>query len=241
MSNQSFQNMLIISILVVVPVIIHLSLSEAFATNMDIQWHKVYQLGKFHNSQKTDQIFISGYAITNGTVTELAPGAGAFFARIHSDTNATLYYKVPRNFPYKNSEKSYGVKSPTVMMDVPPLGSPQKDFANVSTIYPINKTSDCFFTYSIPFSGDHRVQFAFAYSGGQSSYGDDIPSSCNSQTIAGYIPPLQQINAGVDPKNVSCITEFIPILHPDNNMPVCVKPDTSKILIERGWAKASQS
>lgn len=238
MLNKSFQNVLIVSILVIIPIIIHSSLSEAFAT--DVQWHKVYQLGKFHDPQKKDQIFISGYAIANGTVTELAPGAGAFFAHIHSNTNATLYYKVPRNFPYKNSEESYGVKSPAVMMDVPPLGSPQKDFANVKEIFPTNKTSDCFFTYSVPFSGDHTIQFAFAYAGGQPSYGDNIKQSCNSQTIADYIPPLQQINAGVDPKNVSCAMEFDAILHPVNKAISCVKPDTSKILVERGWAKPIQ-
>lgn len=239
MLNKFFQNMLIIISILVVPITIHISISDAFATNDDNQWHKVYQLGKFHDPQKKDQIFISGYKIINGTVTELAPGAGAFFAHIHSNTNATLYYQVPRNFPYENSEKSYGIKSPIVMMDVPPLGSPQKDFVNSKEIFPVNKTSDCFFTYSISFFGDHTVQFAFSDAGGQPSYGDNITQSCNSQTIVNYIPPLQQINAGVDPKNVTCTMGLIAVLHPVTNVPACVKSDTSNILIERGWAKAS--
>lgn len=212
---------------------------KAFANDAD-SWHNVYQLGKFNDPKKADQIFISSYKITNGTVTELEPGAGAFYAHIHSDTNATLYYKIPRNFPYTNSIGSVKTTPPIVMMDVPPIGSPQKDFANSKMIRLTNRTDDCFFTFPVSFSGDHTIQFSFEYlaSGGLPSYGDNVPQYCNNQTIAQHLSPLKQIAMGLDPKYVKCDSGLYAVLHPDKSTISCVKPESGEKLIQRGWAKA---
>src|SRR5207249_12317017 len=91
------------------------------------------------------------------------------------------------------------------LMDVPPFRSPQEDFANPKTLKPANKTSYCFFTYSFPFSGNHKIQFAWAYfpSSNFPYHGDIIPQYCNDITIA-KLPPLQQIANGILPENVVC-------------------------------------
>jgi hypothetical protein len=96
----------------------------------------------------------------------------------------------------------------------------------------------------VPFSGNSEVDMMVVHpliSNLPSAYhGDNISQSCNRQTVVSYMPPLEQINAGVDPKDVTCITGFVTVLHPVTNMPSCVKLDTFTILIERGWAKSIQ-
>jgi hypothetical protein len=48
--------------------------------------------------------------------------------------------------------------------------------------------------------------------------------------------PLRQLQFGIDPVDVNCNQGFQLIFKQENMFPICVKPDTSKILIERGWA-----
>ncbi len=52
--------------------------------------------------------------------------------------------------------------------------------------------------------------------------------------------PLKQFKLGISANNVTCKTEFQLVLKSEDNSPACVKPDTVNILIEHGWAKASQ-
>lgn len=54
------------------------------------------------------------------------------------------------------------------------------------------------------------------------------------------LDPLEQFQTGViKEKNVQCKQGFMLIMKFIDSSPACVKPDTSKILIERGWAKSS--
>lgn len=55
-----------------------------------------------------------------------------------------------------------------------------------------------------------------------------------------HLSPLKQIESGVSIKDVTCKQGFQLIFKAEEGSPVCVKPDTVNILIERGWAKASQ-
>ena len=242
-SHTNHYNVKLLAIICIASLLVYSS-EQAFASDTDNpQWHKYYQLGKFIYSKppKPDQIFIYQYTVTNGTMIEFKGEVGAFTAQIQSNGNASFEIKIPRNFPYTDQLENgprYGDTSPLFLMDVPPFGSPQKDFANTKTLKPANKTSDCFFTYSIPFSGNHKIQFAWTYmlSSSFPYHGDIIPQYCNDQTIAGYIPPLQQIKAGVDPKDVKCMQDLRLVVKSELGFPVCVKSDTAKKLIERGWA-----
>ena len=49
--------------------------------------------------------------------------------------------------------------------------------------------------------------------------------------------PLSQYNQGISLEKISCNDGFKLVLKTSNNRPVCLKPDSAKILVERGWAK----
>lgn len=51
------------------------------------------------------------------------------------------------------------------------------------------------------------------------------------------VSPLQQFKSGITAKNVSCNPDLQLIFKAEGGSPACVKPETSKILVERGWAK----
>ncbi|HEX5359132.1 MAG TPA: hypothetical protein VFW99_04370 [Candidatus Nitrosotalea sp.] len=56
-------------------------------------------------------------------------------------------------------------------------------------------------------------------------------------TLKTILLPLQQFQSGINGKDVQCRDGFQLILKVENGHPTCVKPTTSNILIERGWAK----
>ena len=202
----------------------------------DIQWRN-YFLGTStdHNTSQYNQIFKFQFGVINGIIDKLTYDSIAkdTIIEAHSIHNGTLYIKFPRSYPfaqgYSNASAHY---------------EPFVSFLlnGTNDRYPMSK-SDCFFVYSVPFSGNSRVDMIITYPSISDLpniyHGDTVSPLCNYQTIVSYMPPLEQINAGVDPKDVQCITEFVVLLHPGNKMPVCVKPNTSKILVERGWAKTS--
>ena len=50
----------------------------------------------------------------------------------------------------------------------------------------------------------------------------------------------RQLERGISANNVVCKSDLHPIIKAEDGSPACVKPDTSKILVERGWAKSPQ-
>lgn len=56
---------------------------------------------------------------------------------------------------------------------------------------------------------------------------------------ADQLSPLQQFQSGMI-KEIQCKQGFTLIKKSEDSSSVCVKPDTANVLIERGWAKASQ-
>jgi hypothetical protein len=212
---------------------------NVFAENIDEKQWQNYFLGKSVNNKppKSDQLFKFQFRVTNGTINKLTQDydTGSIIADVYSSSNSTLEIKFPRNYPFMQGYDNASVH-------YTPLVYFATKYVLNSTEYTVNSL-DCFFVYSIPFSGNSKVSMVIAYpliSGLPNIYhGDNIPQSCNSQTIASYLPPLKQIRDGITPNNVSCMNGFVTVLHNTNNLPACVKPDTSKILVERGWAKAS--
>lgn len=51
-----------------------------------------------------------------------------------------------------------------------------------------------------------------------------------------YKSPLKQLESGINPADVKCNQGLQLVFKQENMFPLCVKPDTSKVLIERGWA-----
>ena len=58
----------------------------------------------------------------------------------------------------------------------------------------------------------------------------------DSSESNGYMSPRMQVLQGVLPSDVNCKSGFDLIFKTSNNMPFCVKPETAKRLVERGWA-----
>jgi len=50
------------------------------------------------------------------------------------------------------------------------------------------------------------------------------------------MPPIKQIKAGIAPQEVTCNEGLDLIFKSNNGKPVCVKPFTASVLLERGWA-----
>lgn len=50
--------------------------------------------------------------------------------------------------------------------------------------------------------------------------------------------PLMQLKSGISTNEIQCSTGFQLVIKIENGSPACVKQETSKILVERGWAKA---
>jgi hypothetical protein len=51
--------------------------------------------------------------------------------------------------------------------------------------------------------------------------------------------PLEQFKSGISASDVKCSDNLVHIIKAEDNSPACVKPETSKILVERGWGMMS--
>ncbi|MDC8451599.1 MAG: hypothetical protein LV477_01670 [Candidatus Nitrosotalea sp.] len=61
-----------------------------------------------------------------------------------------------------------------------------------------------------------------------------MPSHVQAYTLS----PLKQIKSGVNVKNIKCNDDLHLVIKKENGSPACVKVDTSKVLLERGWARS---
>lgn len=150
---------------------------EIFAddTNSN-QWHKYYLLGKYTGSDppKPDKIFTFQYRTTNGDVKSFTGKNGAITANVYGPQNSLLEIKFPRNYPYTNTPTNWGSSAyPFLLIN------------ETNEVRDSWKSSDCFLTYSIPFSGETKVELIWLYLLSQNPYrGDDVPQYCISETIS---------------------------------------------------------
>lgn len=47
--------------------------------------------------------------------------------------------------------------------------------------------------------------------------------------------PLKQVKHGIAPADVECRSGMVLLFNTNDGSPACVKPETAKVLIERGW------
>ena len=67
-------------------------------------------------------------------------------------------------------------------------------------------------------------------------------SPATAQTPSNLVvTPLKQLGSGIVQKDISCRQGFELILKSENNYPICVKPQTAKKLVDRGWALRTPS
>ena len=76
--------------------------------------------------------------------------------------------------------------------------------------------------------GLHEITYGF----------DDFDINLEIETASSIVPPLKQIENGIEPEKVNCKEGLELIFKTSNNSPACVKPESITKLVERGWAKA---
>lgn len=112
-------------------------------------------------------------------------------------------------------------------------------------------TSSSYFTYKATAAGNANVTVTFSYFVMNQT---DPNSSRIEKTISKSIlfaisdngtgvkltsnTPLKQLKLGISSNDIQCKTNFMLIIKAEDGHPVCVSHNTSKILVERGWAKA---
>ena len=53
------------------------------------------------------------------------------------------------------------------------------------------------------------------------------------------MPPMKQMKSGIAAQDITCNDGLDLIFKSHNGKPICVKPFTATILMERGWAMSS--
>ncbi len=201
------------------------------------QWHGQHVIGQFLNSNppKPDQVFNFQYRVLNGTLVELTKNQyGQFEATVQSTDQGMLELKIPRNYPYTNMgypfyNNTANVAGTDAVIDVNGVIIDSKKYSFAAT--------DCFFEYSIPFSGQPIITLGFiVYPEHIAFQGDSVPDHCIGETT--FIDsPLKQFKSGIAAKDVACKTEFVLVIKSEDDSPACLKPDTATKLITRGWSK----
>jgi len=68
---------------------------------------------------------------------------------------------------------------------------------------------------------------------------DDTQMKDNMEMMKRTIPPMKQMKAGITPQDITCNEGLDLIFKSHNGKPICVKPFTASVLLERGWAMSS--
>jgi hypothetical protein len=74
---------------------------------------------------------------------------------------------------------------------------------------------------------------------GQDNMTKNATKSDNMGMTKRTIPPVKQIKEGISPQDVTCKEGLDLIFKSHNGKPICVKPFTASVLLERGWAMSS--
>jgi len=203
--------------------------SNGNALAEDLQWHTYITIGDYRYSDppKPNEFFIIQYRTINGSTDVFNVEDRSFITKVNSEKSALFEIKIPRNYPYTNirgegREDSFSISSNGIFLN---------------SGYEVKKT-ECFFSYSIQFSGNQTIQLDYAYyTAGIPFYGDDVPQSCIKETIF-LDPPLKQFKSGIPTDKITCKEGLELVIKSSDESPACVKPATKSKLIERGWAKS---
>lgn len=136
--------------------------------NIVPQW-KIHQIiGKFLNSNppKPDQVFNLQYRVINGSLLNLTTDKyGQFVIHVEGNDKGFLDLRIPQNYPYSNILTD----KPRAIIFVNGVDLLQK--------YSFEK-SDCFFEYSVQFSGKSVITLGFLAYPGIPYSGNNVPNYC---------------------------------------------------------------
>jgi hypothetical protein len=124
--------------------------------------------------------FIIQYRILNGTGTLQAQDY-VFTSNIHSKINGIFEIKIPRNFPYYNGKDGPSIKETYIITENGGQLTPNEY---------IKTTSDCFFTYSVPFYTNSTIAVLSMDTLLVMTpiYGDKVPVYCMTETMIPEFP-----------------------------------------------------
>ncbi|MGI0027284.1 MAG: hypothetical protein ACREAD_05530, partial [Nitrosopumilaceae archaeon] len=149
--------------------------AKVLADNNMTKWNVQHVIGKFLNSNpaKPDQIFNFQYRVLNGTLETLTKDSyGQFIAKVKSIDHGMFELKIPRNYPLSNMPNG---TANSLSISVNGIDIYPQKYSFVAT--------DCFFEYSIPFSGSTSVLLApISYPESIPFQGASVPDHCISET-----------------------------------------------------------
>lgn len=152
---------------------------NTLSAHADSEWSVQQVIGKYLNSDppKSDQVFNLQYKVVNGTLQNLTTDKyGQFIMHVHGNDKGSLILKIPQNYPYSN----IATDRPRAIIFVNGMDLLQK--------YSFEK-SDCFFEYTIPFSGKSVITLGFlAYPEKLPYNGNIVPNYCLSQRMVPEYP-----------------------------------------------------
>lgn len=197
-------------------------------SNQQIQWKTLTAVGHYQNTNnpsKSDKLFKVKYQAINGTVDSIEQEYNNFVIDASSNNSGLFEIKIPRNFPYNNDPSGNSV--------------PQYFHLSVNRIEIQNyteTTSDCYFEYSIPFSGESKIEIDSVYLLISAPFhGDHVIDKCLPQTTF-LDPPLKQLKGGTLATNVLCNEGFRLVVKQEKH-PACVNPVHVTRLIHNGWTE----
>lgn len=198
------------------------------------RWAIAYSLGRFYfnDPPKPDQIFKIQYKITDGTVDiATSQSTGSFTIYIDSNRDGLVEVKYPRTFPYSDAVSIVeGIDGRDAIV-----------FVNEIEEFHEMEVTDCFYEFSIPFSGDTKIDVVWPFLGAMfPHHGDDVPARCIEETVVANVPtradgiiaPLQQFKVGIDVQDIVCPAGFTLLISPFER-PYCATSASAEILNER--------
>lgn len=199
-----------------------ISIIDTSSYSNQSEWKTGYTIGKFLYSEppKPDQIFKVYYRVIDGSIDKISRE----LIDVSSNDHGMLQIKFPRNYPYTNE---YAVNTPEANPILFVDGILNEEITSTAL-------TDCFFVFSIPFSGNRSIGLAWEYLlWTEPHHGDNVPNSCLSETLVenvtvrrdGTISPLQQVRAGLEPRDVVCPYENQMLLISMKDAPYCADED----------------
>jgi hypothetical protein len=190
------------------------------------EWKTFHAVGHYQNTNnpsKSDKLFKVKYQAINGTVDSIENQYNNFVIDVSSINSGLFEIKIPRNYPYTNQPSANSFPQ-SFMISV-----------NHNQILNYNETtSDCYFEYSIPFSGTSKIEILSVYLLISAPYhGDHIIDKCLPQTTF-LVAPLKQLKTGTLATNVLC-NEGLQLVVKQEKFPACVNPEHVTRLVQRGW------
>ena len=201
------------------------------------EWNVKHVTGKFlyTDPPKPDQVFNFYYRVINGTIDSITiDHEEGYTAKVHSTGQGIFELRVPKNYPYSNTSGN-----------PPPIDLPVI-MVNGSDIYPPDYSfvpRECFFEYSIPFSGDSTIAMGFTNLSAAIPWeGYKVPFHCLEETIYNFTmterpTPLEQIRTGTMPEDVICGDRSTLVIRKGGNSAACVSPESASKLVLVGWAE----